>query len=774
MKGPKNKTYFKRRIVNRILFIIIFTALSSSHCFSKAYKIQDNSLYFKDACIQILTPTLFRIQQGIQQTPPIPDLGIVNVKFEKVPFLIKEYRHVYSIQTDSLTIIYDPSKEITQGGIQVFLKSNPTYYVLKSLSERDTLNLGGVIPSLDNCKGDMKYDEQNDVSSKSHLHLIPDGILSRRGFTVLRHTKDTLYIYKEGDKYQDLYVLGYGDDFKQAFNDFYRLTGKIPMLPKWSLGFIYSRWADYNANDYKNIVSQFRQEKMPIDAIILDMCWHTDYWYGYRIDTHNFPDIKAFNFWADSVHVETGFNHHSGCIYSKDPHIQEFCQKAGLDYNKALIPGLSWEPDKKDIHYDTKNKRQFTAFYDIYLYPLIKDGFDFLWVDGENSIYSSELYQDYLTQETHKRAFVMNRLHSDVLCNHRYPVGFSGDTYISWETMAYSLEANIKGGNCGVYWSHDIGGYMPQGPAGYPPSGELFARWLQLGAVSPVFRVHAKKAAYWTPPCNPGDFDQGSRLPWEWGDTVLRSARISIQLRYKLLPYIYTMTRNAHDTGMPLCRGLYLEYPQSDKSYRFDEYLFGDNFLAAPILNASDEGTDAKTSRNLWLPKGDWYDYFTNKLYQGNQDISVIKSLFQFPLFVKAGSIIPMSPYRNYSGAPLDTLLIVAYTPTKSSKTTFNLYEDDGESFLFEQNQFRWVKLSYEYTNHIEQKIVIHKALGSFQGNVTQRVYKIQIVNTTKPKIVSINGHIFTNWSWDATTRLLSIDIHKQDVNADLIIEAKL
>jgi len=672
-----------------------------------------------------------------------------------------------------LTILYNPSMGITEGGIQVFLNHHRDF-TLTSLYKRDTLNLGGVIGSLDNCKGNLKFAEQNDVDSKSQLHLIPDGILSRRGFTVLKHTKDTLYLYNTGDRYQDLYVLGYGNNFKQAFNDFYLLAGKIPMLPEWSFGFIYSRWADYKADDYKRIVSAFRQEKMPIDAIILDMCWHVDYWYGYRYDTNNFPDMKAFHLWTDSVHVKTGFNHHSGCIYAKDPHILEFCKQAGINFNKALIPGLSWEPDKKVIHYDTKDSIQFKAFYDIYLSPLIRDGLDFHWVDGEGSIYSSELYQRYLRIGTQKRPVVMNRLHENVLCNHRYPVGFSGDTFISWETMAYSLEATVKGGNNGVYWSHDIGGYMPQGPAGYAPTGEIYARWLQLGAVSPIFRVHAKKDVYWTPPRKPGKSDQGSRLPWEWGDTVLQSAKTSIQLRYKLLPYIYSMTRKAHDTGIPLCRGLYIEYPQPADAYRYDELLFGDDFLAAPVLNAAEKGADGVTGRKVWLPEGEWYDYFTGKDYQGNQELQVTKSLFEFPLFVKAGSIIPMAPYHEYSGVPLDTLLIVAYTPAESRKSSFNLYEDDGESFLFEKEQYRWVALSYEYTDHVSQQIVIHKPVGDFQGSVQKRAYKIDIVNTSKPEVVLVNDKVFTNWHWNPVTKKMTLELEKQNVNIDIVIEVKI
>jgi alpha-glucosidase (family GH31 glycosyl hydrolase) len=757
----------------KIAFLLVFGSLATC-CFSADYMIKDNSLLFKDVSFQILTPTMVRIQKTSNRTcSPTTDLGVVNETFIKVPFNVNYQKPVYSIQTDSLTILYNPSLELTHGGIQVLLKHNP-YYVLTSLDKKDTLNLGGVIGSLDNCKGNVKFAEQNDVSSKSQLHLIPDGILSRRGFTVLKHTKDTLYLYTRGDQYQDLYVLGYGNNFKLAFTDFYRVAGKIPMLPKWSFGFIYSRWADYKANDYKRIVTAFRQEKMPIDAIILDMCWHVDYWYGYRYDTNNFPDMKAFHNWTDSVHVKTGFNHHSGCIYAKDPHILEFCKQAGIDFNKALIPGLSWEPDKKVIHYDTKDSIQFKAFYDIYLSPLIRDGLDFHWVDGEGSIYSSELYQNYLGNGTQKRPIVMNRLQTDVLCNHRYPVGFSGDTFISWETMGYSLEATIKGGNNGVYWSHDIGGYMPQGPAGYPPTGELYARWLQLGAVSPIFRVHAKKDVYWTPPRKPGEFDQGSRLPWEWGDTVLRSARTTIQLRYKLLPYIYSMTRKAHDTGIPLCRGLYIDYPQPKDAYRYDEFLFGDNFLAAPVMNAAEKGADGITGRTVWLPEGEWYDYFTGKNYQGNQELQVTKSLFEFPLFIKAGSIIPMAPYHEYSGVPLDTLSLVVYTPSGTQKSTFNLYEDDGESFKFEKDQYRWVTLSYEYINQDLQKIIIHKPTGDFQESVQNRAYTIDILNTSEPKIVHVNDSIFTNWHWNPANKKLTLELGKQNVKTDIMIDVKI
>jgi alpha-glucosidase (family GH31 glycosyl hydrolase) len=715
--------------------------------------------------IKVLTPTMFSVSPAAIKEQTSADLGVVNLNFEKVTLDVEKNKHgVCTITTDSIVITCDPAKEFLKGGITVAYRRVPAFK-LNSLTAKDSLNLGGVIGSLDNCKGDVKYAEQNDVTSKCELHLIPNGILSRRGFTVMKHNPDTLSLYRENDMFSELYIMAYGNNYRQAMADFYSLAGSVPLLPRWSLGFIYSRWKDYTAADYKCIVNRFRSEGIPIDAIILDMCWHVDYWYGYRYDTHNFPDMRAFHLWTDSVHVKTGFNHHSGCIYSKDPHINEFCRLAGLDYDKALIPGLSWEPDKKVIHYDTKNNRQFKAFYDIYLSPLIKDGLDFLWVDGEKSIYSSELYQSYLSKETHKRPFVMNRLHDDVLCNHRYPVGFSGDTYISWETMAYSLEADIKGANCGVYWSHDIGGYMPQGPGGYPPSAEMFARWLQLGAVSPIFRVHAKKDVYWTPPCKPGEFDQGSRLPWEWGDTVLASAKTSIRLRYQLLPYIYSMVWKAHTSGLPLCRGVYIDYPGSEGAYRYDEFKFGDQLLAAPVLTQSVKGVkDMTAERQVWLPDGEWYDYFTHQRYLGNQTISVAKSIYEFPLYVKAGSIIPEAPYRPYSGAALDTLVLKVYTPELSCKSQFILYEDDGETFDFQHNEFRTIVLSYKYLNKQRHQIILGKAAGNYAGQVNNRAYKLIIMGSSKPVNIKIDSKFFEDWSWNETAKTMTIMVPSASV----------
>lgn len=291
------------------------------------------------------------------------------------------------------------------------------------------------------------------------------------------------------------------------------------------------------------------------------------------------------------------------------------------------------------------------------------------------------------------------------------------------------------------------------------------------------------KDLFWTPPCKSGDFDQGSRLSWEWGDTVLNSARISIQLRYKLLPYIYTMTRIAYEQGIPLCRGLYIDYPENHSAYRYDEFMFGDKLLSAPILHSSESSEYKIAKRTLWLPKGEWYDYFTQKNYRGNNEITIAKSLYEFPLFVKAGSILPIAPYQEYSGATMDSLIILAYSPAKSERNIFRLYEDDGESFLFQQNQYRWINLEYDYKIDQLQKIVIDKPEGSFKGEAAKRAYKIFIINTAKPKRLTIDGKEIdyskgknsgNSWSWDQESKVITVFVATRNIEDVVTIEAFL
>lgn len=755
------------------LFILLFLCLP---LMSRAadFKKKGNAVSFEKVRIEILSPTMFSITLGenFRFNNVSTDLGVTNHPANAVNFNIAKENGNYRIQTSEVSILYCQSKELLSGGITVTSPSGNMPRI-EGLNAPDTQNLGGVVGALDNCDGTKCYSEQNDITSQWRERPLPtNGILSRRGYTVLKHTKDALNQYRQGEAFDELYVMCYGKDYRKAFSDFYSIAGKSAMLPKWSLGLIYSRWKDYTEQDYKTIISQFREHQIPVDAVILDMCWHVDHWYGYKYDTKNFPDMRGFQNWAESEHLKVGFNHHSGCIYKDDPKVKEFCKRAGLDYEKSIVDGPSFEPEIRVVEYDTKNERHFKAFYDLYLADMIKDGFDFHWVDGANSIYSAELYNKYLKDETHMRPFVLNRQQEYTLCNHRYPAAFSGDTYATWATMRHTLETTLQGANNGVNWSHDIGGYMPEGPDGYLPDGEMFARWVQLGAFSPLMRFHAKKDLFWYPAVkHEGDWDGGSRLPWEWGQTVLGSIRQSINMRAQLIPYIYTIMRDAHDTGVPMCRSMYIDYPSNDEAYVSDQYMFGGAFLVAPLMHPSGDGQHGSLSRELWLPEGVWYDYFNNEPMNGGKKIARTSDINSFPLYVKAGSIIPTAPVSKNVSEPINTLLLTAYAPTETAHSSFDFYEDQGENFDFESGNSRRTLIEYDYRQGGEQQITVNAPRGKYKEQINEREYQVNIVHTRKPSEVSVNGERCNNWTWK--DQKLSVSVGKFPTLSKVIINIK-
>ena len=384
---------------------------------AKDWKTKGNDICFENTGITILSPTMFCVRDGgnYRFADIRTDLGVVSLPAGKQEFSVSGSKGKYRIKTPALEIKVDTSKPLLEGRVCVT-------GCFDALGERDSRNLGGMVGALDNCDGEECYSEQNDITSSHYHHPTPDnGLLSRRGYTVLAHNDDLLALYEPGAGFKELFVLCYGTDYRKAFADFSQIAGKVPMFPKWSTGLIWSRWKDYTDQDYYAIIDGFRSRKIPLDAVILDMCWHVDNWYGYRYDTDNFPDMKEFLDRTEAMHVKVGFNHHSGCIWKDDPKVREFCRIAGLDYASSIVDGPSFEPDKRVVQYDTRNERHFKAFYDLYLKQMIADGFDFHWVDGANSIYSAELYNRYLSEDTGKRPFVLNRQQNYTLCNHRYP-----------------------------------------------------------------------------------------------------------------------------------------------------------------------------------------------------------------------------------------------------------------------------------------------------------------------------------------------------------------
>ena len=206
--------------------------------------------------------------------------------------------------------------------------------------------------------------------------------------------------------------------------------------------------------------------------------------------------------------------------------------------------------------------------------------------------------------------------------------------------------------------------------------------------------------------------------------------------------------RDAHETGVPLCRGMYLDWPENDEAYRFDQYLFGEAFLVAPAMRPSGDGQHGVTERSLWLPEGTWYDYFTNERIAGSREISRTSDIQSFPLYVRAGSLIPMTEPGDYVSAPLSTLTLRAYAPADDCRTTFNLYEDEGENFDYEKGLSRRTLLTYDCSGGT-QRLTVEASRGTYPEAVAERTYNIEIVGTPRPAQITVNGRACDDWTWD-------------------------
>ena len=312
-------------------------------------------------------------------------------------------------------------------------------------------------------------------------------------------------------------------------------------------------------------------------------------------------------------------------------------------------------------------------------------------------------------------------------------------------------------------------GYMPQGPDGYIPDAEMFARWCQFGALSPIMRFHAKKDIFWYPQRTDGlAWDGGSRLPWSWGPTAEKSISESIRLRAALNPYIYSYMHLANTEGTPLCRGMYIDYPEADEAYAYNQYKFGDAFLVAPVTRPSGDGQHGSTPTGLWLPSGGWYDFFTGEYYEGGNSIERISDIFSFPLYVAAGSIVPTTVPGDYVDRPLDNVTINAYAfKSGSGESFFELYEDSGADFGYEKGEYRTSTIRYHASSE-GQLIELSAASGDYPGALAERDVTICLKGIEKPSEVSLNGSATDDWLWD--NGVLTLKVGKSSVNEKITV----
>ncbi|HYQ87693.1 MAG TPA: TIM-barrel domain-containing protein [Bacteroidota bacterium] len=428
------------------------------------------------------------------------------------------------------------------------------------------------------------------------------------------------------------------------------------------------------------------------------------------------------------------------------------------------------------IKFNLAERLQAETFMNVLHNPLVDQGVNFWWVDGgsgscnmpglNSQMWTNRVYYDFTERHTGKRAIIFSRYGG--WGNHRYPAYFTGDTHSQWEVLSAEVPFTARGGNVLMpYITHDIGGFL-----GEKISYELYARWLEFGTFSPFLRLHS---AFENPR------DGNLRMPWTYGEKGVQLAKRYFRLRNRLIPYIYTYCRVAHDSALSIVRPLYLEYPKLDKAYLYpNEYLFGTELLVAPVV-------DSIAQNEIYLPPGKWIDFFTDEQYEGDRVIRRSYAADSIPVFVRAGSIVPGQTDRAYSDErPLDTLLVDVYGIEASGADpkgefepnsgrsrgrdekipVFQLYEDDGTTLDYRAGKYAWTPISMLKSREGVGQLAIGPTRGKYDGQVTRRTYVVQVHGIPNPRSIQVNDRVLKpgTWSWNRSTSILKLVVDSRSI----------
>lgn len=536
------------------------------------------------------------------------------------------------------------------------------------------------------------------------------------------------YYFSADDGNLDYYFIG-GNSIEDILGEYTSLTGKTPLPQKWALGYQQSRWGYAPESRVREITENFREKDIPCDVIHLDI----DYMEDYKVftwDKERFPnekktisELKENGFKIVTI-IDPGVKKEKGYeIYETGLKNNYFAtDKDGVTYVNRVWPGDSVFPD-----FSNSETRNWWAENQKIM---LESGVAGIWNDmNEPSSFNGPLPEDvqfknegrntdhreihnvygYLMSKatfegikkySGKRPFVITRAAYAGI--QKYSTVWTGDNQSFWEHLRMSIPMLLNLGMSGIsFCGTDVGGFS------FDCTSELLSRWVQVGCFTPLFRNHS---------CS---FTRDQE-PWAFDEETLNINRKYIKLRYKLLPYLYDLMWKGEKTGLPIMRPLVLHYEKDIKVQELnDEFLFGENILVAPILE------QGKRYRTVYLPEGQWIDYWTKEVIKGEQVIIKEAPLDTCPIYIKEGSIIPNYPDQNYVGEAEVKELTLDIYPGKGKYTH---YIDDGESFNYKSGQYALYEFSMELSTEAVISITIPHA--EFKGyEAFKVVYNKEEVN---------------------------------------------
>lgn len=639
-----------------------------------------NIVLWKDYRITVLQDRLFRIEKS--PSGKFRDEATQSVWFRDMPpqeFTVKETNERLEIQTaycglllyakraDCRVVVSGEEKEIANDG-----------------------NLFGTYRTLDRCNGNV-FCATDGIEKAISL---TNGVCSQNGVAVFDDAQSLTLkadgqIISERGEGSDEYVFAYGKDYRTAVRALYMITGSVPMIPRYALGNWWSRYHVYTDKEYLRVMSGFERRGVPFTVATIDMDWHysdtqeidekysvtkngmtgKEYvgdiaegwnygWTGYSWNERLFPDYKKFLRELAERNLKITLNlHPADGVRFWETQYDKMAQAVGVD-----------SASKHYIPFRLDDEKYINAYFSVLLKPFERDGVEFWWIDwqqGEKSdtegldpLWALNHYHYYDVKNNHDCPIILSRYAG--IGSHRYPLGFSGDTFISWETLAYLPYFTLTASNIGyTWWSHDIGGHMMG-----EKCDELFVRHVQFGVFSPINRLHCVSDETVTK--EPFAYLNGTGLIVE---EILR-------FRHKMIPYLYSCAYRTHKEGIALIEPLYYKN-DTPQAYEYkNEYYFGSELLVAPITQKAEADKYARV--NVWLPQGTWTDIFTGDRYEienGGEERTLLRTLDSIPVLAKAGAILSLSADKgNICDNPAN-LEVWAY----EGNGEYSLYEDKGD-----------------------------------------------------------------------------------------------
>ena len=560
----------------------------------------------------------------------------------------------------------------------------------------------------------------NNLQELPHLEkglYSPDGFVTiDDSHSLLIDEYSNIYSNQFGNKHVDLYLFMYNKDFGVCLQNYYMLTGYPSFIPRYALGIWWSKEYKYDEKSLLETLDKFDYSNIPLSVLILDKDWS-------KVDLTKYKDVPiGFSFNKD--------------LFPNPINIISEVHARGLHFGLKINPAYGFypfednfevakqymEPNKNGfIPFNPLDVRMMDLYFKIFIHPLESLGVDLFWndysINEKNALYQLNdlMYRDLLKNQ--KRSLVLSR--NSTIGAHRYSILYSGKNCINWNTLKILPFYNLNSANIGVsWWSHDVAGST----SGIEDS-DFYLRSLQFGVFSPILRFNVEEGRYY------------KREPWKWDIVTNNIATYYLQLRHKLIPYIYSEAYRYHKDGDCLIKPLYYtKMDLYDDPIYVNQYMFGDSFMISPIITETDPIIN-RTIQKFYMPEGVWYDFKNGKRFLGNHKYISFYKIEDYPIFVKAGSIIPLAGESCYKRVNNPSELEVHIFPGKSNN--YHLYEDDGITYEYQDGKYLITEIDYNYRAS-NYTVIIRGIEGDKSVIPEKRTYRIVFRNTKKADNVKV------------------------------------